>query len=224
MWANEDVALTSIAKAICNKAVSNLNEMGETNVEETTEDNKKRTKGRDGGRREMTRTPQSIDKAWLKRAVNQYFAERQGYSEVANYELGLRAAFQNMLASVAKHVGWSLAPEMTLGKIRPDGVVLDEFRLRRGYWEAKGPVTNLEREIAKKIEQKYPLTNTIFEDSKTAILYQNKRRFSFAFKLYAPNDVSDLLHQFFTYMRSGEARSYRLFNRATSLIGSYARA
>ncbi len=47
---------------------------------------------------------------------------------------------------------------------------------------------------------KYPLTNTIFEDSKTAILYQNKKRFSLTFKLHTPNDVSDLLHQFFTYV------------------------
>lgn len=164
------------------------------------EDTKKQTKGGEGEKRLKAHTPQSLDKAWLKKAVNQYFAERKSYSEVAHYELGMRAAFQNLLANVAKHIGWSLAPEMTLGKIRPDGVVLDEFRLRRGYWEAKGPETNLEREIAKKIENKYPLTNTIFEDSKTAILYQNKRRFSLTFKLHTPNDVSDLLHQFFTYV------------------------
>ena len=198
-WANRDQAYTDIAKGI-RKILNSLHGMEGTNVEEAMEGKKKRTKGEESGRREMARTPQSIDKAFLKKVVNQYFADLQGYQEVANYELGLRAAFQNLLASVAKHVGWSLVPEMTLGKIRPDGVVLDEFRIRRGYWEAKGPKTNLEKEITKKIENKYPLTNTIFEDSKTAILYQNKKRFPLLFNLRTTNDVSDLLHQFFTYV------------------------
>jgi predicted helicase len=148
----------------------------------------------------MARTPQSIDRTFLKKAVDQYFAELAEYQKVANYELGLRAAFQHLLACVAKHIGWSLAPEMTLSKIRPDGVVLDEFRIRRGYWEAKGPATNLEKEIAKKIEHKYPLTNTIFEDSKTAILYQSKKRVPVVFKLQVHNDVIDLLNCFFTYV------------------------
>src|SRR5439155_6696298 len=101
---------------------------------------------------------------------------------------------------VAKHIGWSLAPEKTLGKIRPDGVLLDEFRIRRGYWEAKGPKTNLEKEIAAKIADKYPLINTIFEDTNTAILYQNKKRHTFTFSLRTSNEVSDLLHLFFTYV------------------------
>src|SRR5579859_7266395 len=164
------------------------------------EETKTQAKGEGGEKRQRARSPQSLDKGQIKKAVNQYFVERKDYQEVANYELGLRAAFQNLLMSVAKYVGWSLAPEMTLGKIRPDGVLLDEFRIRRGYWEAKGPETNLEREIAKKIENKYPLTNTIFEDSKTAVLYQNRRRVDIEFKLEDPNDVVDLLDRFLTYV------------------------
>ncbi len=198
-WANRDQAYTDIAQGI-RKVVNDLHGTAKTSVAETTAGQKQRTKGGEGGRRDMARTPQSIDKTFLKKAVNQYFVERKDYQEVANYELGLRAAFQNMLASVAKHIGWSLAPEMTLGKIRPDGVVVDEFRIRRGYWEAKGPETNLEQEIAKKIEHKYPLINTIFEDSNTAILYQNKKRVPVPFNLHTTNDVNDLLHLFFTYV------------------------
>src|SRR5204862_343842 len=79
----------------------------------------RRTGGGESGKRDMARTPQSIDKAFLKKAVNQYFIERHDYEQVVDYELGLRSAFQNLLASVAKHIGWSLAPEKTLGKIRP---------------------------------------------------------------------------------------------------------
>jgi hypothetical protein len=175
MWKNDDAALTSVTKGI-RKVVHDLG--GTVTPEEPTSINeqKRRAKSEKGSKREMARTPQMIERAFLKKVVNQYFTELKDYQQVANYELGLRAAFQNMLASVAKHIGWSLAPEMTIGKIRPDGVLLDEFKLRRGYWEAKGPRTNLEQEIRKKIEQKYPLTNTIFEDSQSAILYQNKKR------------------------------------------------
>jgi len=199
MWTNEDAAFQDIAKGI-RKVVSDLNGTKETTIQKPMEPTQKRTRDGDVGRRGMARTPQTIDKTFLKKVVNHYFTERKGYQEVANYELGLRAAFQNLLSSVAKHIGWSLAPEMTIGKIRPDGVILDEFRIRRGYWEAKGPDTNLEKEIAKKIANKYPLTNTIFEDSQTAILYQNKKRYPNPFKLHTPNDVMDLLHQFFTYV------------------------
>ncbi len=72
---------------------------------------------------------------------------------------------------MAKYCGWSLAPELTIDKIRPDGVVLDEFRIRRGFWEAKGPNVNFAEEIRKKIAAGYPLTNTLFENSQRALLY-----------------------------------------------------
>jgi predicted helicase len=199
MWKNDDAALTNVTKGI--RKVTQTLSRTETSAEpDSPNEQKRRAKGREGSKKEMARTPQTIDRAFLKKVVNQYFTELKDYQQVANYELGLRAAFQNMLASVAKHIGWSLAPEMTLGKIRPDGVLLDEFKLRRGYWEAKGPKTNLEQEIRKKIEQKYPLTNTIFEDSQSAILYQNKKRLPVVFKLQVATDVIDLLHQFFTYV------------------------
>ena len=99
----------------------------ETDVEQTLVSTRRRAKGGVVGRRFVARTPQSIDRTFLKSVVmDQYYVELAGYRKFANYELGLRAAFQNMLATVAKHIGWSLVPEMTLGKIRPDGVVLSK--------------------------------------------------------------------------------------------------
>jgi predicted helicase len=196
-WANRDEAYTTIVESI-QTILNDLRKPEGTKLEETTQ--KRPVSGGESGRRGMARTPQSIEKSLLKKAVNHYLVERDEYRRVAEYELGLRSAFQNLLATVAEHIGWQLAPEMTLGKIRPDGVILDGFRLRRGYWEAKGPKTNLEKEIKRKIDDKYPLTNTIFEDSKTAILYQNKKRVSFPFNLDSANDIYDLLQQFFTYV------------------------
>jgi hypothetical protein len=55
-----------------------------------------------------------------------------------------------------------------------------------------------DKEIARKIATGYPLINTIFENTKRAVLFQNKRRLS-EFNLHNPTEVSDLLTQFFTY-------------------------
>jgi hypothetical protein len=136
------------------KGVNGRNRSEDLESAEATETNKNNARGGRVGRREMARTLQTIDRNYLKKIVKQYYTELKDYQEVANYELGLRAAFQNMLSAVAKYCGWSLAPEMTIDKIRPDGVILDEFRIRRGYWEAKGPKVNLDEEIRKeKIHQ-----------------------------------------------------------------------
>ena len=199
MWTNEDAALTNVAKGI-RKGVNGLNGSEDPESAEAIEARKNNATGGRVGRREMARTPQTIDRNYLKKIVKQYYIELKDYQEVANYELGLRAAFQNMLSAIAKYCGWSLAPEMTIDKIRPDGVILDEFRIRRGYWEAKGPKVNLDEEIRKKIVVGYPLTNTLFEDSKRAVLYQGKRSIPNVYDLTDQNRVIDLLRDFFTYV------------------------
>src|SRR5947209_4925638 len=135
----------------------------------------------------------------LKKAIDRYYKELQEYKGRADYELAVRTAFFNLLAETAHQVKWMLIPEQTIeGGIRPDGVLRDSFDLKRGIWEAKGPHSDLDKEIAKKIATGYPLTNTIFENTKKAILFQNKKR-AFEFNLHNPNEVSDLLSQFFTY-------------------------
>jgi type I restriction-modification system DNA methylase subunit len=125
--------------------------------------------------------------------------ELKEYEGLAEHEQALRSAFQNLLAEGARAVKWKLIPEQTIeGNIRPDGVLRDEFDLRRGIWEAKGPKSNLEVEIQKKIADGYPLINAIFENTKQAVLYQNKKRFA-EYDLSKPHDVYDLLTQFLTY-------------------------
>src|SRR5712691_4718072 len=135
----------------------------------------------------------------LKKAIDRYYKELHDYKGRADYELAVRTAFFNLLAETARQVKWMLIPEKTLESgIRPDGVLRDSFDLKRGIWEAKGPQSDLDKEIARKIATGYPLTNTIFENTKRAILFQNKKR-SFEFDLHNPQEVGDLLHQFFTY-------------------------
>ena len=144
-------------------------------------------------------TTTTLSTSVLKKAIDRYYKELQEYKGRADYELATRTAFLNLLSESARHVKWMLIPEQTLeGGIRPDGVLRDSFDLKRGFWEAKGAQSDLDKEIAKKIATGYPLTNTIFENTKRAVLFQNKKR-AFEFNLQNPQEVGDLLAQFFTY-------------------------
>jgi len=147
----------------------------------------------------MSSASTTLSTSVLKKAIDRYYKELQDYKGRADYELAVRTAFLNLLGEAARQVKWMLIPEQTIeGGIRPDGVLRDSFDLKRGFWEAKGPQSDLDKEIAKKIATGYPLTNTIFENTKRAVLYQNKKR-AFTFDLHNPQEVGDLLAQFFTY-------------------------
>jgi hypothetical protein len=57
-----------------------------------------------------------------------------------------------------------------LKTVIPDATLCDEHHLHRDYWEAKDTDDKLDIEIKKKIAKGYPLTNTIFEDARQAVL------------------------------------------------------
>ncbi len=146
-------------------------------------------------------TTRTLGTSALKAAVSRYHkALKNVESQEVDFEMGLRGAFQTLLTEVGNMVKWTLIPEQTLeGGIRPDGVLRDEFKFRRGYWEAKGPKGNLDKEIEDKKKKNYPLINTIFENTKRAILYQNKKK-HFECDLSNASDVRYLLTEFFTYV------------------------
>ncbi len=110
--------------------------------------------------------------------IKTYYEELAAYAaHEVSHETAIRSAFQNLLAATCKKVDWHLVPEQTTrvrGKqVRPDGTLRDDFNLHRGYWKAKDSADKLDVEIRKKIALGYPLSNTIFEDTATAVLYQN---------------------------------------------------
>ncbi len=153
--------------------------------------------GEENGKKHMQSAP-TLSTAVLKKTIANYYKQLADYQSKAESESSLRNAFQNLLADTARHVKWTLVAEQTIEKgIRPDGVLRDDY-FARGYWEAKGPGGNLDQEITKKISQGYPLTNTIFENTRRAVLYQNKKRFT-EYDLQKADDVSDLIQQFFSY-------------------------
>ena len=57
----------------------------------------------------------------------------------------------------------------------PDGAI-KYVRKECGFWEVKDSNDELEAEIIKKFNLGYPQFNILFEDSKTAILYQAQER------------------------------------------------
>lgn len=89
--------------------------------------------------------------------------------------------------------------QMLTSRVIPDGTLRDNaYEITRGYWEAKGPKSNLDKEIECKIQDGYPLSNIMFENTKRAVLYQNKRCVG-EFDLTNRNDLIDLLRQFFSH-------------------------
>ena len=137
-------------------------------------------------------------------AIKAYHAALQAYAEhEAVHEGATETAFSNLLAVTAKPHGWMLIPKKkkVVGKkvhIYPDGTLQDVFKLARGYWEAKDTDDDLDAEIQKKIEKKYPLTNTIFEDTQRAVLFQNAKECQ-RYDLKKPGEVADLLNRFYEY-------------------------
>jgi predicted helicase len=133
--------------------------------------------------------------------------------QAVTHELGLKGPFQNLLDKAAKKRGWTLVPELSTysgGKrVVPDGTVRDEFRLARGWWEAKDTSDKLASEIQKKIKAGYPTRNTIFEDTQTAVLYQDRGEAG-EYALGEPLKIADLMNRFFSHDETDE----REFQRA----------
>ena len=92
-------------------------------------------------------------------------------------ESSIRNAFERCLDAYCRdhREKLRLVPEIKTGAgIFPDGTVKDTLRMARGYWEAKDTHDDLETEIQKKFNRGYPRDNIIFEDSQTAVLFQNR--------------------------------------------------
>ncbi len=144
-----------------------------------------------------------------------------------SHELGLKGPFQNLLDKAAKKRGWTLVPELSTSsggrRIVPDGTVRDEFRLPRGWWEAKDTGDDLAAEIQKKLRAGYPSRNTVFEDTRTAILYQDRAEAG-EFALREPVKVADLLNRFFSHDESDEREFKRAMEEFKSRTPDLARS
>ncbi len=119
-------------------------------------------------------------------------------------ELNIRPAFQNCLAAYcADHrERLMLVPELRVGNasasIIPDGTVKDSLRMARGYWEAKDTHDDLDAEIQAKFNRGYPRDNIVFEDSETAVLFQNGQQ-AMRVDMSQPAGLHRLIRRFLDY-------------------------
>ena len=92
-----------------------------------------------------------------------------------------------------------LVPELALASgVRPDGSVKDALRMARGYWEAKDTHDDLDAEIQRKFNRGYPRDNIIFEDSQTAVLFQNGGE-AMRVDMRRPGELHRLIRTFLDY-------------------------
>jgi len=118
-------------------------------------------------------------------------------------EMSVRSPFESLLQETARLKNWTFIAELS-GKsggalVRPDGTLRDRSTLPRGYWEAKDTQDDLDTEIKKKIARGYPLSNIIFEDTQTGVLFQGKQKINGPYSLGNPKELAALLNQFFSY-------------------------
>ena len=93
----------------------------------------------------------------------------------------VREAFKTLLKGWGRTHELIFIPEYKLNTENKDrryvdGALVYKLRVPFGYWEAKDEADNLDDEIQKKFRRGYPQDNIIFEDSREAILIQNKKQ------------------------------------------------
>ena len=81
-----------------------------------------------------------------------------------------------------------------------DGIVKTVFRLNHGYWEAKDEKDDLDREIAIKFGRDYPRFNILFENTQTAVLFQNGEE-TLRVNMQDDAQLDKILHAFVDYQR-----------------------
>ena len=135
--------------------------------------------------------------------IERYHADLRRFVEFggSDNEQSIRRAFAVCLDSYCRDHREKLAlvDELNAGSLnRPDGTVKDSLRMARGYWEAKDTHDDLDAEIQAKFNRGYPRDNIVFEDSQTAVLFQNGA-VAMRVDMSRPRDLHRLIRQFLDY-------------------------
>jgi len=112
--------------------------------------------------------------------INQYYnnLDRAVQFGKSKNEQSIRNHFWNLLNDYARKQNFEVVAEVacmgTKGKkVYPDGIVKNLFGLDIGLWESKDEKDAIDDEIQAKLKKGYPFTNILFEDSRTAVLFQH---------------------------------------------------
>ena len=135
--------------------------------------------------------------------IDRYRSELQRLIDFggSDNESSIRRAFAVCLDSYCREHREKLALVDELpyrSNIFPDGTVKDSLRMARGYWEAKDTHDDLDAEIQAKFNRGYPRDNIIFEDSQTAVLFQNREE-AMRVDMTRPGELHRLIRRFLDY-------------------------
>jgi predicted helicase len=142
-----------------------------------------------------------------KLLIGQYFNQLAQLRKISGVsrESVIREAFKDLLKAWGRTLDLTFVPEheiISAAKVRSyvDGALLHDIRVPFGYWEAKDEADDLNAEIVKKLARGYPQSNIIFEDSRTAVLIQNKVEI-LRVAMDDTEQLKTLLDLFFGYQR-----------------------
>jgi hypothetical protein len=142
-----------------------------------------------------------------QRLINSYLADLDRIRKVSGSltEGVISEAFKDLLKAWAKADGLTFINQYPMQSslkkpIRPDGAILHDVRVPLGYWEAKDTDDDLDAEIDAKLRTGYPQDNIIFEDSQTAVLWQDRTEI-IRCDMTDTTGLEQLLSLFFSYQR-----------------------
>ena len=119
-----------------------------------------------------------------------------------------RAAFADLLKRCCPTYGWHLVEEYQFKgtnkkPLRADGALVDDLTLVHGLWEAKDADDDLTKEIKRKRDAGYPLTNILFQSPGHAVLYQGSQ-IIFNDAITTPEKLVEVLQLFFEHKQAHE--------------------
>mmetsp|Transcript_542 Transcript_542/g.1541 ORF Transcript_542/g.1541 Transcript_542/m.1541 type:complete len:856 (-) Transcript_542:5-2572(-) len=142
-----------------------------------------------------------------QRLINSYLADLDRIRKVSGSlaEGVISEAFKDLLKSWAKSDNLIFINQYPMQSslkkpIRPDGAILHDVRVPLGYWEAKDTDDDLDAEIEAKLRTGYPQDNIIFEDSRVAVLWQDRNEVTRC-DMTDTAGLEQLLSLFFSYER-----------------------
>ena len=136
--------------------------------------------------------------------IKEYFEELAAFDKHGQFnEMTIRNAFQDLLQTYTKKIGWQFIEEYTIQRkgrrnASIDGAILDQFSLPRGFWEAKDSKDDLATEVRKKFEDGYPQSNILFWQPGRVILFQDARKVLDE-DISTPQKLVEVLKAFFEY-------------------------
>ena len=151
--------------------------------------------------------------------IKSYYAELEAYERLGEQNEGtVRAAFQSLLQHYCNQSNLTLLCEKTTSfpldkggqggsvnrRIRPDGEIVDTFKLPYGYWEAKDTQDDLYVEANKKFERGYPSKNIVIQSPTHALLYQHGE-LQLDLDISEPRNLVRVLQGFFAYQEENIA-------------------